>query len=156
MSSVTWVSATSRCPEQKFQARSGHPKKSWCSPYAGDRPELRLVEAMPFVLATKQLRVGLALAFAAKHDPRVRTRLGWLSDITLTLGQLSSFPVAVRTETALRKFAAVKKSAAPDSLGHPGEKRPSLLWRRWNITYSGDLDAFVERARELTAAGGGE
>lgn len=116
----------------------------------GDRPETRLIDAMPLVLATQPLNVRLALAFATIHDRRVRARLAWLSDVTLTLSRLSTFPVPLRTQESLEEFKRkVKRPAEPDSLGNPGTKLPSPLWRRWNVTYGGTLDGFLQRARDL-------
>ncbi len=119
----------------------------------GDAPEPRVLEAIPFILARRQLTVPLTLAFADVYDPRIRTRLAWLSDVTLTLSRLSSFPVAVASETTLAAFVrAGKKSAEPDSLGHPRTDPPPPLWRRWNITYAGNLASFLERTIEVDRA----
>ncbi len=129
-----------------------HPEEVIVLALRGDRPEPRIVDAMPAILATIEFRVRLVHAFAGIYDPRVRTRLAWLSDVTLTLGRQSTFPVAVRTEAVLAKFVRTgKRAALPDSLGHPGEKRSPLLWRRWNITYAGDLENFSRRAQEVAA-----
>jgi transcriptional regulator with XRE-family HTH domain len=118
----------------------------------GDRPDVRLIAAMPYVLARRRFHVGLTLAFANLHDRRVRARLAWLSEITLSLGRDSRFPVAIRTEAELeRLIKRCKRPDEPDSLGYPSEKRPSPLWRRWNINFAGDLDAFLNRAIELAA-----
>jgi transcriptional regulator with XRE-family HTH domain len=116
----------------------------------GDRPEARLIDAMPFVLATRPLNAGLALAYANHHDRRVQGRLAWLSDVTLALARKSTFPVALRKQGGLERLVKkVKKADEPDSLGHPGSARTGPLWRRWNITYGGTMDDFLRRAREL-------
>jgi len=116
----------------------------------GDRPDSRLIDAMAFVLATNPLNPGLALAFANLHDRRVRVRLAWLSDVTLALAQKSTFPIAVRKAGGLERLIhRVKKADEPDDLGHPGPARSGPLWRRWNITYGGTMDEFLQRAREL-------
>ncbi len=118
----------------------------------GDRPEARLVDAMPVVLATQKLNAGLALSFADAADRRVRVRLAWLCDVTLFLGRLSTFPVQLRAPEALEQITRkVKKPAEPDDMGHPGSRRASPLWRRWNITYGGTVDDFLARARTLAA-----
>lgn len=119
----------------------------------GDCPEPRVVDAIPFVLARHKLNVPLAVAFAELYDPRLRTRLAWLSDVTLTLHQLSTFTVEVKSEAQLREFVrAGVKSAQPDSLGHPREGKPPRLWARWNITYVGDLSDFLRRVKEVEIA----
>ena len=93
------------------------------------------------------------VAFADISDPRVRTRLAWLSDITLTLQKLSTFPIEVTKEKQLREFVqAGAKAAEPDSLGHPRQGKKPLLWARWNIAYVGDLADFLRRAQEVEAA----
>jgi len=118
----------------------------------GDRPEPRLIDALPLVLATQKLNAGLALAFAGLHGRRVRVRLAWLCDVTLLLGQLNTFPVQVQAPEELEKITSrVKKPAEPDDLGHPGSRRATPLWRRWNITYGGTMDDFLTRARDLAA-----
>ena len=119
----------------------------------GDCPEARLVDAMPFVLARQKLNAGLALAYADSHDRRVRGRLAWLSQVTLGLGRLNTFPIPLRAPEILEKIVKrVTKPAEPDDLGHPGPGRASPLWRRWNITYGGTMMNFLARARDLAAS----
>jgi transcriptional regulator with XRE-family HTH domain len=119
----------------------------------GAQPEPRVVEAMPSILARRKLNVPLTLAFADQLDPRVRTRLAWLSDITLILSQLSTFPAEVRSPAQLRALvSAGGRPAAPDSLGHPGEGKPPRLWTKWKITYAGTLATFTRRTQEVEAA----
>jgi transcriptional regulator with XRE-family HTH domain len=120
---------------------------------AGDRPEPRIIEGMPTILARRKLTVPLTLAFADKYDPRVRTRLAWLSDVTLTLHQLSTFVVEVISEAQLQEFVrAGVRPEEPDSLGHPREGPLPRLWARWNISYVGDLQDFLRRAEEVETA----
>jgi transcriptional regulator with XRE-family HTH domain len=119
----------------------------------GDRPEPRIVEAMPAVLARHKFDVPLLIAFAHHYDPRIRRRLAWLSDITRTLCELRSFPLEIRSEPQLSKLMQSVKIGEPDSLGHPGEGNASPIWRRWKITYAGSLATFKSRIRELVAAG---
>lgn len=119
----------------------------------GDRPEPRIVEAIPFVLARRRISVPLALAFAKVYEPRARHRLAWLSDITLALSRLGTFPVELRWERQLSAFIrAAEKPDEPDSLGHPGERKLPAVSRRWNVTYAGGLHDFLERVREVHAA----
>ncbi len=119
----------------------------------GDRPEPRVIEAIPSILARHKLDAPLTVAFADLYDVRVRTRLAWLSDVTLTLSRLSEFPVEVVSEAHLAALIrAGRRPAEPDGLGHPGEGKRPRLWERWNITYAGDLSDFIRRTHEVTAA----
>jgi transcriptional regulator with XRE-family HTH domain len=119
----------------------------------GDKPEPRVVEAMPTILARRRLNVPLTVAFADSYDPRVRRRLAWLSDVTLTLSQLSYFPVEVKWESQLAEFVqAGGTPGEPDSLGHPREGRLPPLWSRWHITYAAEMSDFIRRAQEVETA----
>ncbi len=120
----------------------------------GNRPEPRVVEAVPFVLAQRKLNVPLTLAFARLYDPRAATRLGWLSDITLALARQKGFLTEVKWEAQLsRLIAAAKKFPTPeDSLGHPGHGKRHPIWLRWSITYAADLEDFRRRSIELEVA----
>jgi transcriptional regulator with XRE-family HTH domain len=118
----------------------------------GDRPEPRIVEAMPAVLARNRFDVGLLIAFARHYDSRVRRRLAWLSDVTRTLGELGCLPGEIKSEVQLTRLARTKKADEPDSLGHPGDGQLPPIWRRWKITYAGRLDTFKARMQELAAA----
>jgi transcriptional regulator with XRE-family HTH domain len=119
----------------------------------GNRPEPRVVEAIPFVLARRRFHVPLTLAFAKVHDPRVRHRLAWLSDVTLALSQFANFPVELRGEKQLGEFhRSASKPKEPDSLGHPHEGKLPAVSRRWNVTYACDLQGFLRRTIELEAA----
>jgi len=136
-----------------------HPEEVVALALAGDRPEVRVLEALPLVLAGVRLRVPLVNAFAlSTGDKRVRTRLGWLCDITLILSKQSTFPATVVAPRSLevlskRFLRFVDKKAAPDTLGHPGNFTSRLLpWKRWHINYAGRLDDFLKRSQE--AAGG--
>lgn len=117
---------------------------------SGDRPEPRVVEAIPFLLARLKLfRPALAAAFAEVHDKRAHTRLAWSCDITLALSRISTFPIPVRAEDELQSFIErTEKGSTPDSLGYPGTGRFPPIWRRWNITYAGTMDDFLRRSIE--------
>jgi transcriptional regulator with XRE-family HTH domain len=118
----------------------------------GDRPEPRIVEAIPFVLAIREFKPSLTAAFVELHDPRVQTRLAWLSDIALILSRQSGFP-AMKKPSQLRAFIQRgQKSEEPDSLGHPSDKPTPPAWRRWNVTYSGTIQGFQARSLELSEA----
>ena len=119
----------------------------------GDQPEPRIIEGMPSILARRKLNVPLTLAFADMFDPRVRARLAWLSDITLTLSRLSTFPIEVRSEAQLVEFThAAAKPTEADSLGRPHQGKQPRLWEKWKITYAGRVNDFLRRSLEVDEA----
>jgi transcriptional regulator with XRE-family HTH domain len=133
-----------------------HPEEVVTLALMGDCPDSRLIDAMPFVLATRRLTATLLISFALVHDERVMARLGWLSDLTTTLSRAGRFPVPVRNAMGLSSLIHQARPApTPDDLGHPavGAKSRPLLWRRWNITYGGTMDGFTARATELASGG---
>lgn len=119
---------------------------------AGRRPDPRLVEAVPAVLAWNRLRGELLVAYARQYDPRALVRLAWLADVVLVLRRSRGFPggcVDVRGLEAL--VDRVPRPDAEDDLGYPAEAGVRLppVWKRWRVTYGADLDAFEQRARTL-------
>ena len=117
----------------------------------GGRPEVRVIQAIPFVLARHRLATKLTLGFASIHNLRARARIAWLSDLTLVLGQRGILPLADGVEESLAQMTrVVKKPTEPDDLGHPGANHLAPVWKRWNITYGGTLAEFAARAGELT------
>ena len=120
----------------------------------GDRPEPRVVEAIPFLLARRDFHGPLAAAFADVHDPRARARLAWLSEIALAFSRSSKMPLAIEsTPACLHSLIALgEKGAKPDSLGHPRTGPSPPIWRRWNITYAGTVDDFLRRTMEVAEA----
>jgi transcriptional regulator with XRE-family HTH domain len=119
---------------------------------AGDRPEPRVVEAMPMVLATQSLRLSLVNGFVRLHDQRCGPRLSWLAEVTTALSRRPTFPMEIRNAGSLERLAAAwGRAAQPDSLGHPATRVASPIWRRRNITYAATLDNFL--ARTIEAAG---
>ncbi len=120
---------------------------------SGDRPEVRIVEAIPYVLSQTKLHVRLAISFAELYDPRVKYRLAWLSDVTLVLARKGIVAIAPDVERPLERLTkTVKKPETRDDLGSPGTRPKSPIWRRWNMDYSGTLQEFAERARLLDAS----
>jgi transcriptional regulator with XRE-family HTH domain len=129
-----------------------HPEEVVVLAVRGDRPEVRVIEAMPFVMAGRKWRVGLLRAFAAVHDKRAFPRLAWLSEIALLLAGHAGFRTAGDAVVSLgRLIRRAKKPTTPDDLGHPGTGSRSPVWKRWNITYGGGLDDFRARVTELAA-----
>lgn len=132
---------------------------------SGDRPEPRIVEAVPFLLLQRYYIVELVTAFAGVFDKRALTRLAWLSEIAQTLNRSGAMPHLTWSSAsagpahlyALKKAGeqGLKKPTLlpePDSLGHPGSGHFSPIWRRWNITYAGTMDDFRRRTIEVHAA----
>ncbi len=129
---------------------------------SGDRPEPRVVEAIPFVLARQRLRASLVAAFSIAHEKRALIRLAWLSDITLALSQLSTMPVPLESWAVAQLRTLIKMGneentkehpeSQTDSLGHPATSRVSPIWRRWNIAYAGTLQDFLRRTIEVDVA----
>ena len=122
----------------------------------GDRPEPRVVEALPLVLCVNKFRPQLVSGFCDRYDPRAARRLAWLRDVTASLARRKGFPFEIRDEDSLG-WAAFQSGARsqvdePDSLGHPGEGPLPPLWRRWNVTYAGTPDDFLWRVAEAATA----
>jgi len=116
----------------------------------GERPEVRILEAMPYVFSRHRLNARLSLAFADLYDQRVKVRMAWLCDVTLTIARKGTLSIAPDVEQALERLTtSVKKPKVPDGVGHPSEGSLSPVWRRWNITYSGNMAAFEARIRSL-------
>ena len=119
----------------------------------GDRPETRVIEAMPVVLANHPINPGLAVAFGDLYDRRVKVRLAWLCGVTLEISRMGRLTVAAEAVGGMEKIMKrVKKPDAVDDLGHPGNSRISPLWRKWNIKYAGTLVGFMARAQNLSGA----
>lgn len=125
----------------------------------GDRPEVRVIEALPYVLARHPWNVGLVRAFARTYDPRVQVRLAWLSEVTQILGGRGNFTIKSEAVLSLGRLTRlVRKPKNPDDLGHPGTGPAPPVWKRWNITYGGGIAEFRSRAADLATANtkGGE
>jgi transcriptional regulator with XRE-family HTH domain len=118
---------------------------------SGDRPEPRLVEAVPAVLAWNPWDVRLLEAYGQSHDPRAAPRLAWLAEAALRIHERRGFPGGLVDSAVLSAFAAnTRPSQECDSLGRPtldGDLPP--LWKRRNITYAADLETFRHRAEHL-------
>lgn len=116
-----------------------------------ERPEPRVIEAMPAVLAWNRSRAGLLEAFARVTHPNALTRLAWLAEITLFLERTSGFPGGVVSSDDLTAFLSkVDRPHDSDDLGQPGGSIPDhRAWKYWRINYSVGLPAFKERAECL-------
>lgn len=119
-----------------------------------ERPDPRVIEALPAVLAWNRWRAGVLEAFAQATHPRALTRLAWLTEITLFLERTGGFPGGLvgAGNYLVDILAKVNPAHEPDDLGQPGSPAPEhRIWRYWRITYSVELSAFRERAETLWA-----
>jgi transcriptional regulator with XRE-family HTH domain len=116
-----------------------------------ERPEPRVIEALPAVLAWNRWRPGVLEAFARATHPRALTRLGWLTEVTLFLERTGGFPGGLIGADELTNFLTkVDRPHDPDDLGQPGGSAPDhRAWKYWRITYAVELSAFRERAERL-------
>lgn len=116
-----------------------------------ERPEPRVIEALPAVLAWNPWRPGVLEAFARVTHPKALTRLGWLTEVTLLLERTGGFPGGLVSADALTAFLTkVDRPHEPDDLGQTGGTVPDhRVWKYWRITYSVELSAFKERAKRL-------
>jgi transcriptional regulator with XRE-family HTH domain len=121
----------------------------------GDRPDPRIVEAVPAVLAWNPWYVPLLQAYSTLYDRRAQQRLAWLADVALTLDRGGGFPGGCPEKRKLELF--IEWAGAPseeDSLGHPAtDGLLPPVWKRWKITYAATLSAFRERAEHLWRLG---
>ncbi len=115
------------------------------------RPEPRVIEALPAVLAWNRWRPGVLEAYARVTHPKALTRLGWLTEITLLLDRTSGFPGGLAGADDLTEFLTrVDRPHEPDDLGQPGAPAPEhRVWKYWRITYAVDPSNFRERAERL-------
>jgi transcriptional regulator with XRE-family HTH domain len=120
---------------------------------SGERPDPRVIEALPAVLAWNRWRVGLLDAFARATHPRAVTRLAWLAEATLILERNDGFPGGLVSGDDLTAFLdGVTRPDEADDLGHPGEGEPAhRVWKYWRVNYAADLTTFRNRAAQLWA-----
>ncbi len=115
------------------------------------RPEPRVIEALPAVLAWNRWRPGLLKAFARVVHPKALTRLAWLAEITLLLERTGGFPGGLESVDDLTEILEkVDRPHEADDLGQAGGPAPDhQAWKYWRITYPVELSAFRERAKHL-------
>lgn len=129
---------------------------------AGERPDPRVIEAIPYLLLLRHFLPRLVAGFARVYDERVLPRLAWLSEIALALVEVKSMPrvpflglEAARGSAPSYLYALIdegEKATTPDSLGYPRSGHFSPIWKRWNITYAGTMDDFLRRSIECHTA----
>jgi transcriptional regulator with XRE-family HTH domain len=122
---------------------------------SGDQPELRIIEALPAVLAWNCWSAPLLRAVSRRHDPRAPIRLAWLADVALTIHRTGGFPGGCPQQRELEAFVRwwserFPQSARNDDLGRPAEQNAvPPVSKRWKISYAGSLSDFAERAERL-------
>jgi hypothetical protein len=116
-----------------------------------ERPDPRVIEALPAVLAWNRWRPGVLEAFARVTHPKALTRLAWLTEITFLLDRTGGFPGGLIGADGLADFLAkVDRPHEPDDLGQPGELTLyHRAWKYWRITCAVEMSAFKERAEQL-------
>lgn len=121
----------------------------------GDQVARMLVESMPYLLATTPWRSRLMLAYARETgDVRVRSRLGWLADITRSLHKAGHLPEAQSRRGALLTLTKkTTKGDKQDSLGSPAGDFDTLpvISNRWNMSFAGSVEQFKTRVEQLRA-----
>lgn len=124
---------------------------------AGDRPETRIIEAVPAVLAWNRWSAPLLRAYC--RERRSGIRLAWLAEVALTIHHncKSGFPGGCPQRRELERYVRwwsshLEQPPRADDLGCPADTEAlPPAWKRWNILYASPLDAFHERARHLAA-----
>jgi transcriptional regulator with XRE-family HTH domain len=118
---------------------------------SGQRPESRLLWAIPTVLAWNRWNPILLEGYG--RESRVLQRLAWLSDIAITIHHDQGFPGGCPGEDDLAEFIRRQPlPQSPDDFGDPSPEQPrNPLWKRWKINYvgSGNIATFQQRASEL-------
>jgi hypothetical protein len=120
---------------------------------SGEQPDPRVTEALPAILAWNRWQPALLEACARGADVRAPARLAWLADIAVTIDRNEGFPGGlVSGEDLLDYMNRTERPEEPDNLGFSssGVTFP-LIWKRWRITYPGDLATFRQRALHLHA-----
>lgn len=118
----------------------------------GERPDPRVIGAVPTILAWNQWQGPLLKAYCRGTDHRAAHRLAWLADVALTIHGTWGFPGGCPGKGDLERFIkGIRPPEKPDGVGYPAEEGEPLhpVWRRWRITYAANMDTFRERAELL-------
>lgn len=116
-----------------------------------ERPDPRVLEGLPAILAWNRFRPALLVAFAQVTHRHALTRLAWLAEITLTIDRNETFPGGLISGDDLTDFLnRIDRPAEPDDLGHPSPLDSNhRVWKFWRVTYPASLETFRDRAAIL-------
>jgi transcriptional regulator with XRE-family HTH domain len=118
--------------------------------------EPRLIDYLPGLLLLEDFSPRALWGLCA--DLSVERRLGWIADIALGAAREGWVATHAHQSTALRTVlelvARPGREANVDSLGFVSSdpRRLPPVFKRWRISYDGDLDRFKAAAQELDKA----
>jgi transcriptional regulator with XRE-family HTH domain len=119
-------------------------------------PDPRVIELLPGLLLLGDVPArGIA---GLCTDWGIERRLGWVADVAVTLsaaGTLQAPAPRARALTTILELIPRPAAADPlDSLGFPSPAPGRLppVFKRWRISYAGNLQRFTAAAEELAAA----
>ena len=119
-------------------------------------PEPRVIDLLPGVLLLEE--VSPRALWGQCADLGVERRLGWIADVALGLareGRIATQASRSRVlQTALSLVARPENDVEYDSLGFEAAELRTLspVFRRWRISYDGELRRFEAAAKELEEA----
>jgi transcriptional regulator with XRE-family HTH domain len=140
-----------RVPDARVPGAFRPPEDILAWVMSGDRPDPRIVEAIPAVLAWNAWNPRLLEAYGYTYDPRAAYRLAWLADVALTIHHNHVFPGGFVDPLRVSEFMRrIRPPEEVDDLGYPaGNERLPPVSKRWNIGYAAALTAFHGRAKHL-------
>lgn len=117
-------------------------------------PEPRVIDYLPGLLLIEDFPPRALWGLCA--DWGVERRLGWIADLALGLTREGGIPRhPPRTRALLHLLELCSRpdpDEEPDSLGFPATEPGGLppVFKRWRISYDGELERFGVAAKELT------
>lgn len=116
----------------------------------GKEPPVRILLAIPIILARHRIDAGLVIAHANLIERRTKVRLAWLADVTVILARQKKVESSDDCLAGLDELRErVRPPRESDGLGSATTKPLPPAWNRWKITFSGRLEDFVERIEEV-------
>ena len=116
-------------------------------------PDPRVIEHLPGLLLLEGFPPRALWGLCA--DWGVERRLGWIADIALGLARAAGVDRSPAQSRLLRELLELCSRPGPDapldSLGFPAAEPDRLppVFKRWRITYDGELARFEAAAKEL-------
>lgn len=140
-----------RIPDARVPGAFRPPEDLLAWVMSGDRPDPRIVEAIPAVLAWNAWNPRLLEAYGYTYDPRAAPRLAWLADVALTIHHNHVFPGGFLDPLRVAEFLKlIRPSEEIDDLGYSDEDAARTpVSKRWRIAYGADLAVFHDRAKRL-------